>query len=165
MTSLVGHLHATPVQDPDSAIREAFDLYVAAVNAKNPRTDVQQRFRPLRRTPQTHVDEHRGPAGGRTPGRPARNRVRAAGKADPAKLRSGTGHSIMSFMIEQGLLTVNTSSKYVKADGTTTVTQTTPRLTTLVLNDDRATADQVITESLTAQFGAARAAELRKPIN
>ncbi|WP_394617599.1 hypothetical protein JNUCC0626_00375 [Lentzea sp. JNUCC 0626] len=106
-------------------------------------------------------------------------------------LRDGTGHTVLVAAVQQGLITVSTSTKVVKADGTTAVNETTPDLTGLILAGDTATgemvssganapattaglermaaqkgvtADQLLTQLFTAQFGAERAAELRKPL-
>jgi hypothetical protein len=137
--------------------------------------------------------------------------------AGPA-LRTGTGRTVLIDAVRQGLIAMNTSTRLVHADGTTTVNETTPDLTRLILGADTATgevgsndpsapalstpfkftfvregenwkvdpagpteattsgledlaakkgttADQVLTEVLTSQFGAARATELRKPLD
>ncbi|WP_112262847.1 hypothetical protein [Lentzea terrae] len=155
---------------------------MAAVNAKNRDAALElisssafARFDELRKHALTSTEDQLAAA---LPTGPRATVYVLRAKADPAQLRSGTGRSIMSFMVEQGLVTVNTSSKYVRADGTTTVTQTRPQLTKLILNDDRATAELSSDDPggpqsavplkfafQTARFGAARAAELRTPIN
>ncbi|WP_143028034.1 hypothetical protein [Lentzea albidocapillata] len=136
---------------------------------------------------------------------------------DPAVLRAGNGSTVLITAVQQGLISLNTSTKLVYADGTSTVTESNPVLTKLILGADTATAeigsddpggppsskplkftfvregerwkadptsladtataaleevaaqkgttvDQVLTQALTAQYGAARAAEIRRPL-
>lgn len=207
---------------PAIAIPEAFDLYVAAVNAKNTDTAMTltasqaiARFEEFRKHALTSNEAQLAAA---LPPGPRATVYVLRGRVEPAVLRSGDGRSLMAFAIQHGLIAVNTSSKYVRADGTTVVNQAKPQLAKLSVTGDRATADldsddpnapklsrsiqfafvrengqwmadpstmidsattgleelaakkgvtpdQVITEALTAQFGAARAAQLRKPID
>ncbi|MCX2954757.1 hypothetical protein [Lentzea sp. NEAU-D7] len=133
-------------------------------------------------------------------------------------LRTATGRTVLITAVQQGLVTLNTSTKLVNADGTTTVKETTPVLKNLVLGADTATgelasndptvpaipkpikftflregedwkidpvgvtdlaafaleelaarkgvtADQLLIEAFTGQYGAARVAEIRKPLD
>ncbi|GLY51071.1 hypothetical protein Lesp01_47270 [Lentzea sp. NBRC 102530] len=132
-------------------------------------------------------------------------------------LRNGTGRTVLVTAVQQGLVTLNLTTRLVNADGTTTVKEATPVLVNLVLGADEVTgelasndpaapafpkpikftflregenwkidlagvngmalyvfeelaarrgvtADQLLIEALTAQYGAARVAELRKPL-
>ncbi|MFD4675860.1 hypothetical protein ACFWNN_39475 [Lentzea sp. NPDC058450] len=141
--------------------------------------------------------------------------LRAA--VDPAVLRTRTGREVLVTAVQQGLVSMNTSTRVGYADGTTTVDESLPDLTRLILGADVSTgemapgnpdapapsppltvrfvregedwkvdlavltewttagleklatqrgttADQVLTDLFAARFGAARAAELRKPL-
>lgn len=210
----------TQTEDPSTEIRGVFGEYLNALSAK----DSERALAVTASKAVAQWEEYRKHALSSTEAQlaalPVGQRVTVYGLravVDPAALRSGDGRAVMAFAIKQGLITISTSTKQVSADGTTTVNETRPQLTRLVLGGDSATgeigsgdpsapanttplkiafqrengewkadptsmteyatavleqvaskkgvtADQVITEALTTQFGAARAAELRKPV-